>query len=264
MYGYWYSVRENYSFTRKELTEVFWTSIAFAFMLTSYYKDIFVINNDIRFMISSEAFFFFILATGVVFLCMYGHVALQKLVGIKLGYKVNYQYWRNAILIGLFLSVISLGKVPILSLLLLPGSITLEHLPKLRMGKFRYGTNTKDIARISLAGPLSHIIIVMILGILYFMSGKDKTVFIFITANLLLMIYTMLPIPKIDLPSSMGSATDGFGIFYHSRGLYVLGAATVLFYAVLIWSANIFSFMLAFGMGIIATTIFSIATGQKN
>jgi len=264
MYGYWYSVKENYSFTRKELSDVFWTSLAFAFMLTAYFKDIFVISNDVRLVLSYEAMFFFIIATLAVFVGMYFHVALQKLAGIKLGYKVTYQYWLNALLVGLFLSIITLGKVPLLSIFLLPGSVTLEHIPKLRLGKFRYGTNAKDIARISLAGPLSHVIMVMFLGMLYFLSGQDKTVFILISANLLLMIYSMLPIPKIDLPTKMGSASDGFGIFFYSRQIYLLCAATVLAYALLIWTASIFSFVVAFILGIIATIIFNIATDQKN
>ena len=107
MYGYWYSVKENYSFTRKELSDVFWTSLAFAFMLTAYFKDIFVISNDVRLVLSYEAMFFFIIATLAVFVGMYFHVALQKLAGIKLGYKVTYQYWLNALLVGLFLSIIT-------------------------------------------------------------------------------------------------------------------------------------------------------------
>jgi len=264
MYGYWHSVKENYSFSRKEFTEVFWTSIAFAFMLTSYYKNIFIIGTDVRLVLSYEAVLFFLLATCIVFAAMYFHVALQKLAGIKLGYKVTYQYWLNAILVGVFLSVVTLGKVPLLSVFLLPGSVTLEHIPKLRLGKFRFGTNAKDIARVSLAGPLSHILMVMLLGIVYFISGNDKTVMIFITANLLLMIYSMLPIPKIDLPTKMGGASDGFGIFFYSRQIYLLCAATVLFYAILIWTASTFSFIIAFALGIISTIIFNIATDQKN
>ena len=197
MYGFWYSVKEHYSFSSQELKELFFTSLAFAFMLTSYYEGLFQVSNDVHLVLSDKILFFFILSLLVVFIAMYFHIALQKLVGIKLGYNVKYQYW-----------------------------LTLEHIPKLRLGKFRYGTNAKDIARVSLAGPLSHVVIITILGILFFNTDKNPTVLHLITANLLLMIYSMLPVPKLDLPTKIDSASDGLGLFFYSRGVYVLCAAT--------------------------------------
>lgn len=262
MYGFWYSVRENYSFSRQELTELFWTSLAFAFMLTSYYENLFSINADVRIMITDTTLAFFVLALMVVFLAMYIHVSLQKLVGIKLGYKVKYTYWLNGILIGLFLSIMTLGKVPVLSIFILPGAVTLEHLPKLRLGRFRYGTNAKDIARVSLAGPLAHILLTMLLGIVFFITDKNQIVARLITANLLLLIYSMLPVPKIDFPTRIDSASDGLGLFFFSRKVYVLCALTVLFYAVLIWTLTIFSFVFAFILGLLALLVFSVTVKQ--
>jgi hypothetical protein len=264
MYGFWYSVKENYSFSTQELKELFFTSLAFAFTLTSHYAGLFVINTDVRLSITDSALSFFILSLLVVFLAMYIHVALQKLVGIKLGYKVKYSYWLNGILIGLFLSVMTLGKVSVLSLFILPGAVTLEHLPKLRLGKFRYGMNAKDIARISLAGPLAHIIITLVLGIVYFNTGKSAVVFHLITANLLLLIYSMLPIPKLDIPTKIDSASDGLGIFFFSRKIYVLCLVIVLFYAIMIWVATSFSFVIAFTLGLLTTMIYSIVVKQPN
>jgi len=264
MYGYWYSVKENYSFTKQELLEVFWTSLAFAFMITSYYENLFVISTDVHLLITDKVASFFILSVMVVFLAMYLHIALQKLVGIKLGYKVKYTYWLNGILIGLFLSVVTLGKVPLLSIFILPGAVTLEHLPKLRLGKFRYGTNAKDIARVSLAGPLAHIIVSTILGIMYFSTNKNPVVLHLITANLLLLIYSMLPVPKIDVPTKIDSASDGLGLFFYSRKVYILCSVIVLFYAILIWTANLFSFFLALILGLVATMIYVTVVKQPN
>jgi ABC-type proline/glycine betaine transport system permease subunit len=264
MYGFWYSVKENYNFSTQELKELFFTSLAFAFMLTSFYTGLFIINADVRLSITDSALAFFILSLLVVFFAMYIHVALQKLVGIKLGYKVKYSYWLNGILLGLFLSVMTLGKVPVLSLFILPGAVTLEHLPKLRLGKFRYGMNAKDIARISLAGPLAHIIITLVLGVVYFNTGKNPIVFHLITANLLLLIYSMLPVPKLDIPTKIDSASDGLGIFFFSRKIYVLCAVIVLFYAIMIWVATSFSFVIAFTLGLLTTLIYSIVVKQPN
>jgi hypothetical protein len=259
MYGFWYSVKENYSFTGKELKEVFWTGLAFAFILTAYYTGFLyksvVLENTLGMFIA------LLICTVLV---LYLHVACQKIVGIKLGYKVNYTYWLNGILICLFLSFITFGMVPLLSMLILPGAVTLEHLPNLRLGKFRYGINAKDIARVGLAGPLSHIIIVTILGILYLSFGKSDMIFKFITLNLLLAIYSMLPLPKIDAPTKMDSASDGLGVFFFSRTVYVLCLSTVLFYALLIWMASVFSFVIAFILGSIMTIVYIITMDQKN
>jgi hypothetical protein len=257
MYGFWYSVKEHYSFSKQELTEVFWTSLAFAFMLTSYYEGLFSVVKDVRIVITDSILSFFLLSLVVVFIILYCHVALQKIVGIKLGYNIKYSYWLNGILLGLFLSIVTLGKVPVLSLLILPGAVTLEHLPKLRLGKFRYGTNAKDIARVSLAGPLSHIILSTILGIFFFATNKNPIIAHLITANLLLMLYSMLPVPKIDAPTKMDSASDGLGLFFYSRKVYVLCAIIAIFYCVLIWFASLFSFFLAMFMGLIVMIFYT-------
>ena len=257
MYGYWSSVKTNYSFSKEELKELFITSLAFAFMLTIYYENVFVITGDIRIQLSDKSIYFFILSLLAVFVAMYFHVALQKLIGIKLGYKVTYMYWLNGILIGLFLSVLTFGKIPLISLFILPGAVTLKHVSTLRLGKFMFGMNAKDIARISLAGPIAHVLIVTVLGSLYFMTNKNPMIGRLITANLLLMIYSMLPIPKLDMPTKIDSASDGLGVFFYSRTVYLLCAITALVYAVLIWSASIFSFSLALLLGIVTVGIFS-------
>jgi hypothetical protein len=258
MYGFWYSVKENYSFSTQELKEVFWTSLAFAFTLAAFYEKLFLVKNDVRIIITSNFLAFFILALIVVFIAMYAHVGLQKLVGIRLGYKVKYSYWLNGIFIGLFLSIFTLGQVPVLSLFILPGAVTLEHIAKLRLGRFRYGTNAKDIARISLAGPIAHVLLTMILGLIFFALDKNQIVAHLITANLLLLIYSMLPLPKIAIPTRIDSASDGLGVFFFSRKIYVLCAVTVLFYALLIWASSLFSFILALILGIVSTIIYSV------
>lgn len=274
MYGYWYSVRQNFEFTRQELKELFWTCLAFAFVLVArewyspkfssdVYNSLFMFtNSDIRLVLGGEKIAFFVIMLIVVFLSLYFHVALQKLVGIRLGYKVVYSYWLNGILIGLFLSILTFGRVPILSVFILPGAVHLEHLPKLRLGKFRYGVNAKDIARVSLAGPLSHIITMTLLGMLYFSSGKSAILFALITANMLMLLYSIIPIPKIDSPTKMDSASDGLGLFFFNRTVYILCAVTVLIYLLLISVASTFSFVLSLLLALIATGVYIVVMKQ--
>ena len=263
MHGYWYSVKEHFDFSRQELKELIWTSLAFAFVLTAHYGQLFqFVDGDARIVISSTFLGMFILLLLAVLFSMYFHVALQKLVGIRLGYKVTYSYWLNGILLGLFISILTFAKLPIISVFILPGAVKLEHIPKLRLGKFRYGLNAKDIARVSLAGPVSHIILTTILGVFFFATDKSTAIIIIIKANLLLLMYSMLPIPKIDFPTKMDSASDGLGLFFYNRTVYLLCAVTALFYVVLVWLASTFSFTLAFFLAVVSLGLYSVAMKQ--
>ncbi|HYD04052.1 MAG TPA: hypothetical protein VEC16_07185 [Alphaproteobacteria bacterium] len=268
MYGYWYSVRQHYSFTSQELKELFLTALAFAFMISSHYEGLFqFVDSDLRLVISGSFVGFLIFSTIIVFLSLYIHVALQKLVGIRLGYFVKYNYWANGILLGLFLSIITFGRIPLiipLSAFILPGSIVLEHIPKLRLGKFRYGINAKDIARVALMGPLSHVFIITFLGFIYFATGKNPIISRLIIANILLMMYSMLPVPRIDSPIRMDGATDGLGIFFYSRWVYVLCLLTFLFYGILVWVSSVFSFIGAFILALLTVVIYSITLKQAS
>jgi len=257
MYGYFYSLKQYFSYERKELTGILWTSLTFAFILTAFFKGFLrkpvLLEDTIIFLASA-----FIL----VLIAFFVHVSFQKAVAIKLGYKANYTYWLNGVLISLFLSFFSLGYIPFI----FPGSVSIEHIPKLRLGKFRYGTNLKDLARVALAGPLVHIILVMIAGIFYFATGaaRDGVLFLFILINLFLAVYTCLPIPKIDIPTKIDGGSDGLGIFFFSRTIYALVFCTIVVYAILILFAQVWSFVIAFVLGAIMATVYSIAVEQKN
>lgn len=259
MYGYWYSVKENFNFSRSELSQLFWTSLAFGFAL-SFRKWGAGESVDVPVGIVNLLF-----ATVVVLLCMYIHVSLQKLVAIKLGYTAKYSFWLNGVLFTVFLAFLSLGYFPFL----LPGSVMITQVPRLRLGKFRYGLNLKDIARIALAGPLAHVLLILILGPIFFATGRDESLLSIITVNLLLAIYSILPVPKIDLSSKMDSGSDGLGLFYFSRTLYVLVFITIIVFAALVWfSANSVGigwlFIISFIIGCLFALFYSISLEQKN
>ncbi|MGV8150468.1 MAG: hypothetical protein ACP5NV_01945 [Candidatus Woesearchaeota archaeon] len=259
MYGYWYSVRENFSFDRQELTQLFWTSLAFGFAL-SFRKwgtgDVIDVPTGVL---------NWAIAALIVLISMYAHVSLQKLVAIKLGYKAKYSYWLNGLLISIFLAFLSFGYIAFV----LPGAVMIEHIPRLRLGKFRYGTNLKDIARVALAGSISHVIIVLVLGSIFFATGHSEMLFSIIVVNLLLALYTILPIPKIDMPSKMDAGSDGLGMFFFSRTLYVLVLVTVAVFAALVFSSiksigSGWLFIIAFIIGCILSAAYSISLEQKN
>ncbi len=257
MYGFFYAVKQYFSFERKEIAGVLWTSIAFSFILTAFFKGF--LRKPV---VLEDTVMFLILAFIFITLSLWLHVAFQKVMAIKLGYSATYAYWLNGVLISFFFSFFTLGYVPFI----LPGSVSIEHIPKLRLGKFRYGTNLKDIARVSLAGPLTHIILVLIAGLFYMWTGatRDGALYLFIIINLFLAVLSCLPLPKFDIPKRMDAGSDGLGLFFFSRTIYVLVFMTIVCYAILILFAQVWSFILAFILGVVFAIIYSIAIEQQN
>ena len=260
MYGYWYSVKENFKFERKEFYQYLWTSLAYGFVLS--FRKWGVDKFDFQSGISN-----FIQSAIVVLLCLFIHISAQKLVAIKLGYKASYSYWLNGILFCMLLTLLTNGYSGVIGFILI-GAVTMEHIPRLRLGKFRYGTNLKDVARVSLAGPIANVITVLVLGTIFFSIGRDDLLFAIIVVNLFLAFYSMLPIPKIDIPTRVDSGSNGLGVFWFSRTLYVLTLATILIFAILVFisvAQNVWGlFAVAFVIGSMLSIIYSIALEQKN
>ena len=257
MFGFRYALKENFKYSGDETRQMFWTSLAFAFILTALFKGF--LRQRI---ILEDALLFFLLILFFILISMWAHISFQKAVAIKLGYKATYSYWTNGILLSLFLNVMSFGFIPFI----LPGSVNIEHIPKLRLGKFRYGTNLKDLARVCLAGPIAHVLLIVAAGIIFIAtnSTKDSYIYAFIAVNMFLAVYSMLPIPKIDIPTKIDAGSDGLGIFFFSRIIYVWVMLTVLLYVLLILLGSVFSLILAFAMATIAIIIYSVTLGQKN
>ena len=259
MFGFAYSIKEHFTFSRKEFIELFWTSLAFAFIL-SFRKWGVGKQVDV-----GAGLLNLFLALLFVLAAMLIHVCCQKIVAIKLGYKATYSYWLNGIFLSMLLVFMSVGFI----VFILPGAVLIEHIPQLRLGKFRYGTNLKDVARVALAGPISHILAVMFAGVFYFVFGKNEWIFVFMVVNLFLAVYSMLPIPKIDIPTKMDSGSDGLGMFFFSRTLYVLVLVTIIVFVGLVFVASTYAalwwmFILAFIIGCIVSGIYSITLEQKN
>lgn len=262
MHGLRYSLKEYFRFSGKELREIIWTSIAYALILTFRQWGIGK-TVDIQAGISH-----LIIALIFVFLAMYAHVSLQKIVAIRLGYTATYQYWLNGLLFCVVLAFLTNGASGVIGLIL-PGAITVQLVPKLRLGKFRFGVNLKDVARIGMAGSIAHILLVMIFGFFYFYAGRSDIVFTFMVINLFLAVYSMLPIPKIDVPTKMDSGSDGLAVFFFSRTLYILIFVTVLVFSLLVFFAISYAtltwlFFLSFALGCLASIIYSKTIEQSN
>jgi len=259
MYGFGYSLKQHFAFSNTEIRQIFWTSLAFGFIL-SFRKWGSGKEVDLLAGVGN-----WLLALLFVAMAMIAHVSLQKIVAIKLGYTATYSYWLNGILLSVLLAFMSMGVI----WFILPGSVMIAHTPGIRLGKFRYGLNLKDIARVALAGTIAHILLVMVIGIFYFAFGRSELLQAFILVNLLLAVYSLLPIPKIDIPTKMDAGSDGLGMFFFSRTLYVLVLATVVCFAILSFLATTYAglwwlFIISFILGCIIAGSYAAALEQSN
>jgi len=169
----------------------------------------------------------------VVTLSILFYNTAQRIIGLNLGYKVEYQFWSFGIFIALILAFIStaLGKT---LWVLIPGGILIHHIGKHRLGFFRYGLNYFGLGMIALSGPVASIVLAIIFKII---SGFISTPLItkLIHFNLIFAVWQILPIPPLD----------GSKLFFGSRMVYsfaffsIIMAAILLYVNIPIWMAVI-------------------------
>jgi hypothetical protein len=181
------------------------------------------------------------------------HQAGHRMIGIKVGYRVEYTIWWYGLLLGLAVMLISRGKVWVL----IPGGIWIHHLAIQRIGRFRYGPNIFSFSMISLFGPLASILFGGIIktievwfGVSIFGQTFVHNLFMF---NMAIAAYSLLPIPPLA----------GSRIFFASRLTYVLVAASVITYAALLYF-KIYSYIIAVAVGIIVWLLYYIYFEKKS
>jgi hypothetical protein len=164
------------------------------------------------------------------------HIAVQKAVGLREGYLVEFFAWTYGLGAGLLFMLMSLGKVIILA----PFGFNVEHHEGLRLGRFRYGIMYEELSKIALYGILSNIALAFILKLI-FPDTALSFIRNLIKANVYLAIYSILPFPSLD----------GFKIFFHRRLAWAFFAAFVI---------TLGSFILAFKSSLIIL-LFGICGG---
>lgn len=214
-------------------------SMVFIWMYTLYaYRDI----TDVW---STSSFVGKLLAvTLMVSVSIIVQLVTQKLVAIYYGYKIEYRVWYFGLLLGIIVSLVSGGHLPII----MPGGITMMHLAKLRIGEFRYGLNTFEASLSALWGPLANIILAMLVKffmwqVLGFEFAWVNQFFLF---SLVYAFYTMLPIAPLA----------GVIAFYGSKLAYVFATGAMMGYILLIIILGQYSFFGAVIIGAITWLMF--------
>ncbi|MBI2108265.1 hypothetical protein HYT54_04005 [Candidatus Woesearchaeota archaeon] len=222
-------VRRYYAFTNSELVGLVSSIIVIAFIIS--FKDWGVEKFD-----ASAGLFNFFNAILIAALSIMVHDAGQRIVGLLIGYRIEYKVLPSGLITTLLVTFVTNGNIWII----LPSHFVLHHMAGHRLGFFRYGINQIGQAMVALAGPLASISLVIILKIIHVFAPTpllEKAILF----NVVYIITSMLPIPPID----------GSKIYFGSRMMYafflpfVVASAILLIIDINILLALIGSFMIA-------------------
>ncbi|MFC1648919.1 hypothetical protein ACFL1B_05670 [Nanoarchaeota archaeon] len=203
-----------------------------------------------------------VLFTIIMFFSMLLHVVGAKLMAVRMGVDLKFFMWKLGVLFGLIVTFFTNGMLP----LFFAGYTDGTGIPRLRVGKYPIRFKVWEHAVICFSGIAANLIIVLIMKPLF--MATDAMIFRhIIKANLLLMVFAMLPIPLFHgirvietgrTAYDFHGGTAGFNIFFGNRGLYVLVFGLVLVYALLAFFGGIFSFFLSLFIGLILMALFYI------
>ena len=216
-------LERRFTFTKKELGYIIATVLVAAFILSfrTWGGDEFNLSVGLGNLI---------IMVIIVFISIMIHFSIQKIIALAMGYRSEYKYWLNGILLSLIVAFFTYGYVP----LFFTGSLWHEPVGKLRMGVFRGGAKHKDLGYISFAGPLANMIIAGLLAPIVLSTGNILIQNI-IKANLLIALFSLLPIPTFEKIRQFKGGTTGLYLFIASRWIFVLLFAAFIVYAILIW-----------------------------
>lgn len=190
----------------------------------------------------------FILGVLIALTSIFVHVAIQKIVGLKIGYAAEFKLSWYSLGIAFAFTLIYYGWF---WWLIIPGGTQFSLLPKYRLGKMRYGMNYFPLGITAFAGAIGSIAygtlfknIELYIPWLGLDPGVLHAFFIF---NLAYAAISLLPFPPLD----------GHYLLFGSRNAYVLMATMVIIYSVLA-AFEVYSWVIAIAFGIIALLFYLI------
>jgi Zn-dependent protease len=242
-------IERHFRFSKKELFKLSMTALVAAFGLTISigwgFFNIIEDNSVLGYVLNLIFVFVF------VFFSLLVHISIQKIVALKLGYVAEYTNWLNGFIISTLFCFLSFGFLP----LFFTGSVWCETEKKLRMGRFRYGVMHKDLGIISFAGPLTSMLLAGLLSPFY-VATNSQMIFSIIVVNLLVAIFSLIPIPNFEKVRQIRGGTTGLYLFIASRWAFIFLFMLVLIYALLVFVAQIFSLVIAAIIAIIMAFLY--------
>ena len=234
MLEYFYRVKQYFEFDRDEMKQVLAISLVFSFCI-GYGR---LLESQSIFSSLSIFLSSFMIATTAVIAKETGH----KLMAIKRGYTVKMKILPLMLLIVLFISFITDGRIyfvlPVTGLLI-------YHHEKMRIGEFRYGHNYLDNAVIAFFGPLANIYLALFFRI--FSTLANPNVAIAMEFNIMYAVMGLIPLDIILFFLKSQKALEESDTKSHDApvsGTYML------------YSAKLFYVSCATIIGVLAATIY--------
>lgn len=249
MRGIAYTYERYFSLSAREFRGLLATTLVAAFFLAFRYGGTNFdryFDDPITSVVLVFIFFFIMLIITVV---------VQKAFAIACGYTATYRFFGAGFAIGLIVFILSATTIP----LFFPGYLAYDLIKHRRMGRYRPLERTWEMALIGLSGPITNMLLIIVLGPLRLAAGPAAAPFWeeLIIYNLGLMLFALLPVPLIHLLQvgvfphygselhRVEEGTVGFSLFYYSRTWWLFAFVLAIIYGVLVLAFEIPSFLLA-------------------
>lgn len=167
--------------------------------------------------------FLAVLLAGIAF---FGRVAVQKIVGLSMGFQGTFTVWWTGVILSLLAAFVTKGVVTVI----LPGGLAMAMMVRHRLGEFRYGFNYWEQGLMTYAGSVGNVILALLFkvgltvfpGSWFFQKG--------LLLNVVVALCAFLPLPRLD----------GLHLFYSSRLWYFFLYGIIIGISILIFFANVF------------------------
>jgi len=232
-------INENYSFSSDEIKGIALTSFILGFMFSfrEWGIERFDLFYGLKNLISSIL---------IVVLVLLFYISSQKIVAAIKGYKVEFKPWLYGLIGALVITFVSRGYL----IIALAGTTMLYSLEGLRLGKFRFAFNYKDLCYISLIGPIAALLLAIIFKFIMLIQFQIILLKKALLISILFSFWNMIPIPPLD----------GSNVFFHSRVLWffsfiAISVASLLLY---FYTSILISVIAAIILGIVAALIWFV------
>jgi hypothetical protein len=171
------------------------------------------------------------------------HITTQKIFALQNGYRAEYRSWTVGLVLGVILTLLTLGKFP----LLMPGGIVLYHMTRQRIGDFRYGLNTYQAGLIAATGPFANLFFAMIVKTCqWIFSIKSPFLDQMFVFTLVFLFYMSLPIPPLP----------GVMMFFASKIVYSFLMGIIISYLFLLLVFSFYSLIWAIILGAVLFALY--------
>lgn len=191
----------------------------------------------------------FISSIIIVTLSLFFRTSCQKTYALSQGYRADFKVWWLGLGLSLVLTLLIRAKFPIV----LIGTVVAVFMVRQRLGEFRYGFSYWNNAIIALWGILGSLIMAAIFALLGYFFPENLFFSKGVIFNLALSVFALLPVPQ----------SEGFGIFFGARFLYVIALLVVLVAGTLLLIGTWWSIMTGIIGGIIAGIFYTVIGSEK-